>query len=583
MLSRLRRRAAALAGELAAERREREALRVIAQAISQTLDLNRVLHEAFSRTLAVAGLEAGLLSLVDPQTGGAKLIAWRGIPEPLLEELHARKSGEGLAARVLATGQPLVSADLRREPELYARQAIVAGFRSYLCVPLRDADRVLGLCSVLSPDVARFRERDVRFLCELGEQIGVAIAHAQLYQRERRRAEQLRVINEVSRRIASILDPEELLPFVTQQLCEQFGYDNANIFLLDEAQQAMVFRAGTGPFHGPVPLGVRLRVGEQGIVGWVGRTGEPLLVPDVSQEPRYMELHELSGIRSELAVPIRAGDTVIGVVDIESRRLAAFDEGDLFTVQILADQIAVALENARLNAEARELAVTEERNRLAGEIHDLLAQGLTGIALQLELADVALDGDPALARKSVQKALALARGNLDEARFSVLDLRKGLRRDQTLPEALVELAGRFERESGIRTRVLTRDGFAERMPARVERGLYRIAEETLGAVTRRLGARHVAIEVGCVPGGVELVIEDDGRGFDPTEERGGVPAGVSLVAIQERTKLLGGTVGVQTAVNEGTRITVRVPVHLNGRGVRQVEIGSKRSDQSLGR
>lgn len=570
LIARLRRRAAALSAELAAERRERHALQVVSAAVSQTLDLKQVLNEAFARMLEVADLGAGMISLVDPATGGTRLVAWRGIPEPMLEELHARRPGQGLAAEVLRTGAPLVSDDLRREPNLYARQAIVAGFRSYLCVPLQANGEIAGIVSVLSPAVGRFHEREVHLLCAVGEQIGIAIARAQLYQRERRRAEQLRVINEVSRRIVSILDVDTLLPFVTSQLVETFGYDNANIFLLDAAQESMVLRAGHGLFTAPPPIGAaRLRVGEEGIVGWVARSGQPLLVPDVQQEPRYMEMDELRGIRSELAVPVRAGGTVVGVVDIESRALGAFDEGDVSTVQILADQIAVALENARLYQESRILAATEERNRLASEIHDVLAQGLTGIALQIELAETVLDSDPSLARRSLQKALALVRGNLDEARHSVLDLRSSPLHRQTLTGALQEMASSFERETGIVTR-LGVEGVLQQLSARLERGLHRIVQEALASVVRPSGATAVDVKVCQVGEDVQLVIEDNGAGFDPGEGccLARLPAG--LVGIQERAKLLGGRVKLHSDLGCGLRIDICVPLaHHSGRAARR--------------
>src|SRR5438874_2296576 len=108
LLARLRRRVAMLSTEVAAQRREREAVRAAAAAVSQTLDPERVVNEAFSRMLSVAGLDAGMISLVDAHTGETRVIAWRGIPEAMIEELHVRKPGEGLAGQVVATGQPVV-------------------------------------------------------------------------------------------------------------------------------------------------------------------------------------------------------------------------------------------------------------------------------------------------------------------------------------------------------------------------------------------------------------------------------------------------------------------------------------------
>ncbi|HIC93860.1 MAG TPA: GAF domain-containing protein [Anaerolineae bacterium] len=163
-----------------------------------------------------------------------------------------------------------------------------------------------------------------------------------------RQADRLRAVNEVGRQIASFLSLDELLPYVVTLLRETFHYYNVNISLLDPEAGEMVLRASAGEFAGEPPLGVRVKVGEEGIVGWVAAKGEPLLVNDVSRDPRYYPLEALKGTRSELAVPIVAGGKVVGVLDVESTEVGAFGEEDFFTLRTLADQIAVAIENARL-------------------------------------------------------------------------------------------------------------------------------------------------------------------------------------------------------------------------------------------
>jgi GAF domain-containing protein len=201
-----------------------------------------------------------------------------------------------------------------------------------------------------------------------------------------RRTDQLRAINEVGRHISSILSLDELLPFVVNSFRETFNYYNVNVFLTDPISGDLILRAGVGGYRGDAPIGLPLHAAT-GIVGWVAQTGEPLLANDVSKEPKFIFLEELADTQSELAVPIRISHETLGVLDIESAELNAFDEVDLFTAQTLADQIAIAIENTRLYQETGEMAVIEERNRMAREIHDTLAQGFTGIVLQLEAAE----------------------------------------------------------------------------------------------------------------------------------------------------------------------------------------------------
>ena len=186
-------------------------------------------------------------------------------------------------------------------------------------------------------------------------------------------------------------------------------------------------------------------------------------------------------------MPIRAAGEVLGVLDVESTKPGAFDMNDEATLMILADEVGTAVQNARLFEQQHSLAVAEERNRLAREIHDTLAQGLTGIALQLEVADALLDIGPEQARPKIIKALELTRANLEEARRSVMDLRAAPLQEKTLPAALEEMVSTFGLEQGIQADFGTR-GLGGRLPAALEAGLYRIAQEALTNVAKHAEA-----------------------------------------------------------------------------------------------
>jgi nitrate/nitrite-specific signal transduction histidine kinase len=167
---------------------------------------------------------------------------------------------------------------------------------------------------------------------------------AERTKRERQRAEQLRTINEISRNISSLMSLDELLPYVATLLRATFNYYNVNIFLFEpESGKLILKEICLSSYRGVIPLEVPLEMGEEGIVAWVAMSGEPLLVNDVSKEPRFQFIEELSATQSELAVPIRIGERVLGVLDIESNVLDAFSETDLFTARTLADQLAIAI------------------------------------------------------------------------------------------------------------------------------------------------------------------------------------------------------------------------------------------------
>src|SRR5437660_3397622 len=152
------------------------------------------------------------------------------------------------------------------------------------------------------------------------------------------------------------------------------------------------------------------------------------------------------GLRFHASVPIYASETPIGVLNVASEDWRELEEEELQLLHIIGDQIGLAIQRARLSAEhtraAARLATIEERNRLAREIHDTLAQGLTAITLQLETADALVTYHPERAQEAVQRALRLARSNLEEARRSVMDLRAAPLQGHALPEALAALIAR---------------------------------------------------------------------------------------------------------------------------------------------
>ncbi|MBV9258053.1 MAG: sensor histidine kinase, partial [Ktedonobacteraceae bacterium] len=243
---------------------------------------------------------------------------------------------------------------------------------------------------------------------------------------------------------------------------------------------------------------------------------------------------------------------------------------ELQLLHIISDQIGLAMQRARLSAEhtraAARLATIEERNRLAREIHDTLAQGLAAITLQLEAADALAASRPQRAQAAVQRALSLARSNLEEARRSVMDMRAAPLQGYTLPEALAMLVANGDQaseqsEAGTRIHyVYSPAPDFPTLPARIETSLYRIAQEALNNVRNHANARNVEMTLTATDQLIHLVIQDDGCGFDPdivTQKSGQEHFG--LTGINERVKLLNGTICIQSEPGAGTRLDVRVP------------------------
>ena len=344
--------------------KELAALNAIAAMVSQSLELDEVLNDVLDKMLQVMEVEAGGIYLLDEETGVLSVAAHRGFSPEFVAKIDRLRIGEGFSGHVVQSCQPLVIRDVSADPRLTRMVVREEGLRSVVILPLCSKRKVLGTLFVTTHGYREFTDRDVALLTSIGNQIGVAVENARLFRAEQRRAEQFRVISEVGRHVTSILAIDELLDHIVRLIQKASQYDIVEIALVEGDE--LVFKARAEPDSAAPFESFRLKVGEQGITGWVAATGEPILVPDVRQDPRFIQITDTQ-TRSELAVPIKTKEKVIGVLNIQNRRLNAFDESDLAVMQSLADQAAIAIENARLFAERErrldEMAVLNEVGR----------------------------------------------------------------------------------------------------------------------------------------------------------------------------------------------------------------------------
>lgn len=244
-------------------------------------------------------------------------------------------------------------------------------------------------------------------------------------------------------------------------------------------------------------------------------------------------------IAHHASVPLYFQSKPLGIMNITAPSMRRLSADELRLLSTIGFQLGVAIERARLADESAAHARAEERARLAREIHDTIAQGLTAIALQIEA------GDP-------DAALRITRDTLEEARRSVMNLRAGPLAGKPLAQALALLVREFTSQSGIRVSLDTTD--ACELPLATEAELYRIAQQALANVQLHARAKNVVVSLRCTRSAAALTVEDDGTGFDPrkvSDERHGIRG------MRERARLAGGTLRISS--DEGTKIVAKVP------------------------
>ncbi|MEZ4595223.1 MAG: GAF domain-containing sensor histidine kinase, partial [Chloroflexota bacterium] len=260
------------------------------------------------------------------------------------------------------------------------------------------------------------------------------------------------------------------------------------------------------------------------------------------------------GLRYHASIPLYAHGKKLGVLNVASADWRQLSPDDLQLLYTIGDMLGIAVERARLFERSAQVGAVEERNRLAREIHDTLAQGLTAVSLQLESADALLEveADPARIRQMVQQALALTRANLEEARRSVLDLRAAPLAGRTLVAALKLLA-----EAAALPVELLVTGGSQPLPPRVESGLYRIAQEAINNASQHAQASQITVKLVVTPQTVTLTVADDGCGFELDKVANGR---FGLVGLNERVKLLNGRFHIESAAGQGTLLKAQIPL-----------------------
>lgn len=362
---------------------------------------------------------------------------------------------------------------------------------------------------------------------------------------------------ETSHDLAITLNNTDLHNLTARELPARLGATGALLLVLDGAEQCLA------------PLTAQTPVVAPGHRVWraAERSESPFVVDEIATAD------SLGLLAPVLGLPLHMGERLVGIYLIGARQSGlSYTKEELAQLSVFSHHLAVAVENGRSYRridELRRRAVdeVEERNSLAREIHDTLAQGLTGIALQLEVAEEALEPEPPVAAKAIGRALELTRSNLVHARRSVLELRAPLLGGESLPQALARMVKQAAEDQGAEGR-FTLEGAYTPLSARVETTLYRIAQEALHNTVKYARARSLDLTLAVTATAACLTLTDDGVGFNSasTDRPGNLRGGFGLAGMRERAHLVGGRLSVESRPGQGTRVTLDVPLHPDGEG-----------------
>jgi nitrate/nitrite-specific signal transduction histidine kinase len=406
-------------------------------------------------------------------------------------------------------------------------------------VPVRSQNEIGQLSHAfnLMADGLQARERDLR------------AAHEQLEQKVRETQALYRIGTEIS----GLHELDRILQSVVAKARELLHSEAAALCMFTAEQDELVARATSGPAEAFQSVGLPAS-------GTLPEGRTKVSPDDLDIHGSRCTVMRPEFLQGHLAVRLRRGDTVIGVICVGSREPRTFTSAETELLTGLATQAAIAIENARLYEEVRSLATLEERERIAREMHDGLAQALGLLHLKLRGAEQhSASGDQAQIAEALREMTTISERAYEEVRQSIFGLRTMVSRGLGLIPTLTEYLHEFSAQNGIRVEFEMADGRPIHLSPASEVQLIRIIQEALANIRKHAGASRARVRLHRQDPWVQVTIEDDGRGFDPVTLVSPHRLHFGLQTMRERAEGLGGKLEIDTAPGRGTRVVATLP------------------------
>lgn len=341
---------------------------------------------------------------------------------------------------------------------------------------------------------------------------------------------------------------DDVLSIVCAEACRLTGAEGSAILMLED-ETGLQVKSSCGM---PLPVFERLPVADS-FAGTIVKRREPLLLNDPQSQPQAYQSNP--AVKSLLAVPLCVDEVILGVLDVVNKP-GGFTEADMRLMRLFADQAAISIEHAQLHQQAEKLAVIEERQRLARELHDSVTQAIYSVTLYADAARMALAaGKQEVVAEHLVELRSMAREAMLDMRLLIFELHPPVLEKEGLAVAVQTRLETVEARSGLQSTFHV-EGQETRLPLTIEEDLYRIVQEALTNAVKHARAQKVTVRLRFDEHHFGLEVRDDGVGFDPTRARQG--GGLGLRGIEERVRHIGGKLTVNSAPDKGTVLQVEV-------------------------
>ncbi len=549
---------------------EKRLLEMVARGDSLTLILDALCR-------LVEELASGSLSsilLLEPNGNRLRHGAARSLPKAYIDAIDGSviDASAGSCGTAAYRAKSVIVSDIANDPlwTNYRDVAMSHGLRACWSTPILSSEgKVLGTFAIYYREPRTPTPQELEIIERTTHLASIAL--------ERKRAENaLRASEQVARGQAEALaqsldilatapDPEKLIGQMLSTIRGLLNAQNVSLWLFDESSDSLVLRLqtdgakrATADARGPSmkdPLFLKQNPIVQELLLMAG----PVICADVESDPRISENWrddlQQNGTKRFLVVPILVGGQVRGLIGVHHSDRATYEPEEIALTQALAHQVMLAIQLNQSAEQSQQAAVLEERNRMARDIHDTLAQGLTGVIVQLQAAeDASSKGYKEDARNHLQNARELARHGLSEARRSVRALRPQVLDEATFWEALQTLIKTAAVGTELHTEFQLR-GKVRDLPAKAQENFLHIGQEALTNTLKYAHATRFETRLRFNSREVRLEFQDDGNGFKVNGRHGGF----GLTGMRERIDQLGGSLAIVSARGKGTKIVVAFP------------------------
>ena len=515
-----------------------------------------MLRAALDQVLRLLEMDSGCVLLLGPDG--------RLLPNPYCRQNgHCARMPEGdagcayqeIARRAIQVLEPVVAAS--DAPGTHGQSDPDVAL--LLSVPLVAHGKALGVLTMFSATKQRVGKQQLAILASIGHQIGIAVENARLYREAEQWARGMSRLHEISLELNAVLEPSEICRLITVQAATLLDCTAAGLFRLEEDGRVAV---GVASYHmaaGGVD-GMRLSLADTRLLGRLIEHDDPLVVEDVQRDPRIPPfLWQHYPMRALLGVPVRGAGDLQGLLFlVEADRPRAWQPAEIRLLLNFTNRAGVAWVNAHLHKQLELAAALEERQRIAADMHDGLAQTISMLALRNDQAAQMVENgrlQPALEELTqIQDIISVAGSDL---RRSIASLRESPRPPCSLQEALDELSRHELNGAGPNVMFENEIPFALRLPPDEQDQIVCIIKEALLNAVRHAQASQVTIRLAASDTCLVVMVEDDGIGFDLEDTAVAAGNHFGLSIMRARAQRFGGDLTIVTAPGQGTRVLLQ--------------------------